>query len=131
MPRCGPPAFCRLWNTGKTTGTYPWTARTKPSSTRCSTRSTCWLHRSTNSALKSGPSAARIMLPSPSGAPTSCANSGSTAVKPRAPEFLSFEPANVYPMILVLFDLNNTQHTGDSDYDWGQFLIAKGVVDGA
>src|SRR3569832_480772 len=131
MPSCGPPAFCWSWNTGKTTGTYSWTARTNPSSTSCSTRSTCWLHRSTNSALKSGPSAARIMLPSPSGAPTNCANSGSPAVKPRAHEFLSFEPANVYPMNLVLFDLDNTLLAGDSVYEWGQFLIAKDEADGA
>ena len=34
-------------------------------------------------------------------------------------------------MKLVLFDLDNTLLAGDSDYEWGQFLIAKGVVDGA
>ena len=34
-------------------------------------------------------------------------------------------------MKLVLFDLDNTLLAGDSDYAWGQFLIAKGVVDGA
>ncbi len=34
-------------------------------------------------------------------------------------------------MNLVLFDLDNTLLAGDSDYEWGQFLIAKGVVDGA
>lgn len=33
-------------------------------------------------------------------------------------------------MTLVLFDLDNTLLAGDSDYEWGQFLIAKGVVDG-
>lgn len=33
-------------------------------------------------------------------------------------------------MNLVLFDLDNTLLAGDSDYEWGQFLIAKGVVDG-
>jgi HAD superfamily hydrolase (TIGR01490 family) len=33
-------------------------------------------------------------------------------------------------MKLVLFDLDNTLLAGDSDYEWGQFLIAKGVVDG-
>ena len=32
-------------------------------------------------------------------------------------------------MDLVLFDLDNTLLAGDSDYEWGQFLIAKGVVD--
>lgn len=32
-------------------------------------------------------------------------------------------------MKLVLFDLDNTLLAGDSDYEWGQFLIAKGVVD--
>ncbi len=34
-------------------------------------------------------------------------------------------------MKLVLFDLDNTLLAGDSDYEWGQFLIHKGVVDGA
>jgi HAD superfamily hydrolase (TIGR01490 family) len=34
-------------------------------------------------------------------------------------------------MKLVLFDLDNTLLAGDSDYEWGQFLIAKGAVDGA
>jgi len=33
-------------------------------------------------------------------------------------------------MNLVLFDLDNTLLSGDSDYEWGQFLIAKGAVDG-
>ncbi|MFP5418964.1 MAG: HAD family hydrolase [Gammaproteobacteria bacterium] len=33
-------------------------------------------------------------------------------------------------MNLALFDLDNTLLAGDSDYEWGQFLIAKGVVDG-
>lgn len=32
-------------------------------------------------------------------------------------------------MTLALFDLDNTLLAGDSDYEWGQFLIAKGVVD--
>ncbi|HMM47236.1 MAG TPA: HAD family hydrolase [Thiobacillaceae bacterium] len=31
---------------------------------------------------------------------------------------------------LALFDLDNTLLAGDSDYEWGQFLIAKGAVDG-
>ena len=30
---------------------------------------------------------------------------------------------------LVLFDLDNTLLTGDSDFEWAQFLIAKGVLD--
>lgn len=34
-------------------------------------------------------------------------------------------------MNLVLFDLDNTLLAGDSDYEWGRFLIDKGVVDGA
>jgi HAD superfamily hydrolase (TIGR01490 family) len=34
-------------------------------------------------------------------------------------------------MKLVLFDLDNTLLAGDSDYEWGQFLIARGAVDGA
>jgi HAD superfamily hydrolase (TIGR01490 family) len=32
-------------------------------------------------------------------------------------------------MKLVLFDLDNTLLVGDSDYEWGQFLIENGVVD--
>lgn len=34
-------------------------------------------------------------------------------------------------MNLTLFDLDNTLLAGDSDHEWGQFLIAKGAVDGA
>lgn len=30
---------------------------------------------------------------------------------------------------LALFDLDNTLLTGDSDYEWGQFLIDRGVLD--
>ena len=32
-------------------------------------------------------------------------------------------------MNLALFDLDNTLLAGDSDFEWAQFLIAKGVVD--
>ena len=32
-------------------------------------------------------------------------------------------------MDLVLFDLDNTLLYGDSDFEWAQFLIAKGVLD--
>jgi HAD superfamily hydrolase (TIGR01490 family) len=32
---------------------------------------------------------------------------------------------------LVLFDLDNTLLNGDSDYQWGQFLIEQGVLDGS
>jgi len=32
-------------------------------------------------------------------------------------------------MNLALFDLDNTLLTGDSDFEWAQFLISKGVVD--
>jgi HAD superfamily hydrolase (TIGR01490 family) len=32
-------------------------------------------------------------------------------------------------MRLALFDLDNTLLAGDSDYEWGQFLIDQGVVD--
>lgn len=32
-------------------------------------------------------------------------------------------------MKLALFDLDNTLLTGDSDFEWGQFLIGKGVLD--
>lgn len=32
-------------------------------------------------------------------------------------------------MPLVLFDLDNTLLAGDSDYEWGRFLIKKGLVD--
>ena len=31
-------------------------------------------------------------------------------------------------MKLVLFDLDNTLLDGDSDYEWAQFLIEKGVI---
>lgn len=34
-------------------------------------------------------------------------------------------------MNLALFDLDNTLLSGDSDYEWAQFLIGKGVVDQA
>ncbi len=33
------------------------------------------------------------------------------------------------PMSLALFDLDNTLLDGDSDYQWGQFLVEKGLVD--
>lgn len=32
-------------------------------------------------------------------------------------------------MSLALFDLDNTLLKGDSDYNWGQFLVERGVVD--
>jgi phosphoserine phosphatase len=32
-------------------------------------------------------------------------------------------------MNLVLFDLDNTLLDGDSDFEWAQFLISKGVLD--
>ena len=32
-------------------------------------------------------------------------------------------------MTLAIFDLDNTLLNGDSDYEWGQFLIRKGVVE--
>src|SRR5438105_11284882 len=32
-------------------------------------------------------------------------------------------------MRLVLFDLDNTLLTGDSDYEWGQFLVDHGVLE--
>ena len=34
-------------------------------------------------------------------------------------------------MRLALFDLDNTLLTGDSDYEWGQFLVDRGVLDQA
>jgi HAD superfamily hydrolase (TIGR01490 family) len=34
-------------------------------------------------------------------------------------------------MRLALFDLDNTLLTGDSDYEWGQFLVDRGVLDRA
>jgi len=34
-------------------------------------------------------------------------------------------------MNLALFDLDNTLLTGDSDFEWAQFLIAQGIVDRA
>ena len=33
-------------------------------------------------------------------------------------------------MALAIFDLDNTLLAGDSDYLWGRFLVAEGVVDG-
>ena len=33
------------------------------------------------------------------------------------------------PLNLALFDLDNTLLAGDSDFEWAQFLIAKGVLD--
>ena len=32
---------------------------------------------------------------------------------------------------LALFDLDNTLLDGDSDYEWGQFMCERGVVDRA
>ena len=32
-------------------------------------------------------------------------------------------------MKLVLFDLDNTLLSGDSDFEWAQFLIERGVLD--
>jgi phosphoserine phosphatase len=34
-------------------------------------------------------------------------------------------------MRLALFDLDHTLLTGDSDYEWGQFMCDRGVVDRA
>ncbi len=34
-------------------------------------------------------------------------------------------------MPLVLFDLDNTLLSGDSDYEWGEFLVSKNLVDKA
>ena len=34
-------------------------------------------------------------------------------------------------MRLALFDLDNTLLTGDSDYEWGQFMCDQGVVERA
>ncbi|AGF79412.1 HAD-superfamily subfamily IB hydrolase, TIGR01490 [Desulfocapsa sulfexigens DSM 10523] len=34
-------------------------------------------------------------------------------------------------MTLALFDLDNTLLSGDSDHEWGNFLISKNLVDGA
>lgn len=33
-------------------------------------------------------------------------------------------------MSLAIFDLDNTLLSGDSDYEWGRFLIQQGIVDG-
>lgn len=33
-------------------------------------------------------------------------------------------------MSLAIFDLDNTLLDGDSDYEWGRFLIQQGIVDG-
>ena len=32
---------------------------------------------------------------------------------------------------LALFDLDNTLLAGDSDFQWGQFMIAQGLLDRA
>ena len=32
-------------------------------------------------------------------------------------------------MNLALFDLDNTLLAGDSDFEWAQFLVSRGVVD--
>jgi phosphoserine phosphatase len=32
-------------------------------------------------------------------------------------------------MKLAIFDLDNTLIAGDSDHAWGEFLVARGVVD--
>jgi HAD superfamily hydrolase (TIGR01490 family) len=34
-------------------------------------------------------------------------------------------------MALAIFDLDNTLLAGDSDHAWGEFMIARGLVDGA
>src|SRR5688572_7445679 len=33
-------------------------------------------------------------------------------------------------MNLAIFDLDHTLLSGDSDYEWGRYLIDKGIVDG-
>lgn len=33
-------------------------------------------------------------------------------------------------MSLAIFDLDNTLLAGDSDYEWGRFLVRRGIVDG-
>ena len=33
-------------------------------------------------------------------------------------------------MALAIFDLDNTLLGGDSDNLWGEFLVARGIVDG-
>jgi HAD superfamily hydrolase (TIGR01490 family) len=35
----------------------------------------------------------------------------------------------VWPVKLILFDLDNTLLAGDSDFEWAQFLIEQGVLD--
>ena len=32
-------------------------------------------------------------------------------------------------MRLTLFDLDNTLLAGDSDYEWGQFLVDRGILE--
>ena len=34
-------------------------------------------------------------------------------------------------MSIALFDLDNTLLAGDSDYEWGRYLVRHGVVDEA
>ena len=33
------------------------------------------------------------------------------------------------PVTLAIFDLDGTLLSGDSDYNWGQFLVEEGIVD--
>lgn len=35
-----------------------------------------------------------------------------------------------YPVALAIFDLDNTLLNGDSDHAWGEFLVARDLVDG-
>jgi hypothetical protein len=42
---------------------------------------------------------------------------------------LPFELNSRARMRLALFDLDNTLLAGDSDYEWGQFLVDRGVLD--
>ena len=39
------------------------------------------------------------------------------------------DPLRTTFMRLALFDLDNTLLAGDSDFEWAQFLIEKGVLD--
>src|SRR5215210_9479012 len=45
------------------------------------------------------------------------------------PGFVAYEGALKMLRRLALFDLDNTLLSGDSDFEWAQFLIEQGVLD--
>ncbi len=53
-------------------------------------------------------------------------------IEPRAPpqRVALLDTQRGIPLSLAIFDLDNTLLAGDSDYLWGTFLVAQGLVDG-